>query len=284
MRSILQMPVVLCLLLALGGLALAAEKAEPSSATPPKATTAAAAAATATQTGTSDEPRPASKTPADGDEEVKTAAGGVLRKLAKGGWTMVFLAALSVMGGAFALERLFRLRRRDIVPEGLATSADSLWAEARYGEALGLCESDPSTLGRVLAFIIRHRSNPMADVAKTAGDLAATELKRHLQRTYPIAVVATLSPLLGLLGTVFGMIDAFDMVAVAGALGDATLLADGISKALITTAVGLCIAIPALALYHYFKSRTTLYGVLLEEQVTDLMSRWLMKQEVDHAG
>ena len=279
MKTILRISVVLSLLLAVGGLvrAAASEEAKPSTAAAPKATT-------ATQAGTSDEAKPASKTVAGCDEEVKTAAGSFLRKLAKGGWTMVFLAALSVMGGAFALERLFMLRRTAIVPEGLASAADSLWAEARYGEALGLCESDPSTLGRVLAFIVRHRSNPMADVAKTAGDLAATELKRHLQRTYPLAVVATLSPLLGLLGTVFGMIEAFDMVAVAGALGDATLLAAGISKALITTAVGLVIAIPAHALYHYFKSRTTLYGVLLEEQVTTLMSRWLMKQEVDHAG
>jgi biopolymer transport protein ExbB len=206
------------------------------------------------------------------------------QKLAKGGNTMIALLACSVMGGAFALERLFRLRQAAIVPSGLADRADELWREGDFAALEAECASRPSTLGRVIRYIVLHRDNAVADISAGAGDIAANELKHHLQRTYPLAVVATLSPLLGLLGTVFGMIEAFDRVAVAGALGDATLLADGISKALITTAAGLVIAVPALAIYHYFRSRTNIYGIQLAEQVTELTSGWLMKRNTDHAS
>ena len=123
----------------------------------------------------------------------------------------------------------------------------------------------------------------MTDVSTTAGDIAAVELRYHTRRCYPLAVVATLSPLLGLLGTVFGMIESFDVVAIGGALGDASQLAGGISKALITTAAGLVIAVPSLAMFHYFRERTNLYGDMLDREVTDLVVEWLMKKEPDRA-
>jgi biopolymer transport protein ExbB len=107
-----------------------------------------------------------------------------------------------------------------------------------------------------------------------AGDVASRDLRRHLQKAYPLAVVATVSPLLGLLGTVIGMIGAFDKVAAAGSLGDASVLGGDISKALITTGAGLTIAVPALVLYHYFKSRTNLYAIMLEEEVGELITEW----------
>jgi biopolymer transport protein ExbB len=74
------------------------------------------------------------------------------------------------------------------------------------------------------------------------------------------------------------MITTFETVALAGALGDATQLASGISEALVTTGLGLAIAIPFLALYHFFKHRTASFGVMLEEEVTSLLSEWLMQK------
>ena len=121
-----------------------------------------------------------------------------------------------------------------------------------------------------------------------AGDLAGRDMRRHLQRAYPIAVVATLSPLLGLLGTVVGMIESFEIVAIAGSLGDASLMAGSISKALVTTAGGLVIAIPALGLYHLFKSRTQGLTMQLEGEVHELLTAWFMEarrsEGVEHAG
>jgi len=203
--------------------------------------------------------------------------------LSKGGNTMIFLGLLSLTAVTYFLERLFRLRRGMIVPAGLSAAASRLWADGKYEEILALADRHPSTLGRILQFIVRHRANSVTDISTTAGDIAAVELRYHTRRCYPLAVVATLSPLLGLLGTVFGMIESFDVVAIAGALGDASQLAGGISKALITTAAGLCIAVPSLAAYHWFRERTNLYGDMLEKEVTDLVAAWLMAKEQPHA-
>src|SRR5690606_6256257 len=105
-----------------------------------------------------------------------------------------------------------------------------------------------------------HRHSSPTEAAAVAGDIGARELRLHLQKAYPIAVVATIEPLLGLFGTVLGMILAFDKVALMGAMGNAAVLSSEISLALVTTAVGLAIAIPMLILHHYFKSRTSILG------------------------
>lgn len=217
---------------------------------------------------------------ASGEVIVKTRVATAADWFRKGGRTMYFLAFLSVMGLTFTLERLFNLRQSRIAPAGLAEKADRLWKEGKLDELRQLRAQDSSALAEIIAFIANHRGGAVADVSTGAGDIGSRHIRRHLQKAYPLAVVATLSPLLGLLGTVIGMIECFDVVAMAGALGDPTLLAEGISKALITTEAGLFIAIPALGVYHYFKSRASLFGTLLEEEASEMIGRWLMKKEV----
>lgn len=234
------------------------------------------------------DPGPVSAThPAEGaseaDREVTTGE-AFIRKLRQGGWTMVFLLAVSVFGVAYTIERAVRLRRGAIVPRGLADRADELWRTGRREAVANLENENSSTLARVLSVVARHGDRPMPEVSMLAGDVASRDLKRHLQRAYPLAVVATISPLLGLLGTVIGMIGAFDKVAAAGSLGDASLLGGDISKALITTGVGLAIAVPSLALYHFFKSRTALYGIILEEEVGELLTEWFALSGDREAG
>ena len=143
-------------------------------------------------------------------------------------------------------------------------------------ERLG--ETDPSTLARAISFIAKNRNSPMVEVSEVCGDLLSRELGGHYQHAYPLGIVATIAPLLGLLGMILGMIDTFETVALAGSLGDPTQLSAGISEALITTGLGLAIAIPFLALYHFFKHRTASFGAQLEEEVTSLLSAWLLKK------
>ena len=107
-------------------------------------------------------------------------------------------------------------------------------------------------------------------------------MRVHLQRAYPLAVIATVSPLLGLFGTVYGMIGAFESVALAGKMGDPSIMAGDISFALITTALGLIIAVPALIAYHYFRVRTNIYGLTLEEQTNHLLIRWFPIGTTNH--
>lgn len=206
-----------------------------------------------------------------------------LELLREGGNTALVQLFLSVFGAGFAIERFLFLRRRYIAPRGLAAEARRLWREGGFAELATLAERRPSTLARAISFIVAHRHSPVAEVSLMAGDIVSRELSVQHQKAYPLGVVATLEPLLGLLGMILGMIESFEMVALAGALGDPTQLASGISEALVTTGLGLAIAIPFLALHHLFKARTNAYGALLEQEITDLLSEWLMRKEEDHA-
>ena len=200
-------------------------------------------------------------------------------RLKHGGPAALVQIGLSVFGAGFVFERLFRLRRKNVAPDGLADEARKLWREGKFDELEKLGAVNDSTLARVIAFIARNRQSPMVEVSEICGDMVSRELAGHYQRAYPLGIVATLEPLLGLLGMILGMISTFETVAIAGSLGDASQLAAGISEALVTTGLGLAFAIPFLALYHFFKHRTASFGVLLEEEVTSLLTGWLMQKQ-----
>ena len=216
----------------------------------------------------------------------KNFAAGWGSKLREGGTTALIQLALSVFGATFAFERFFNLRRARIVPRGLARRARELWTAGDFGALERFDEEEAgggSTLGRAIAWVARHRHASFGDVSTGAGDLVSQELEVNHQRAYPLGVVATLEPLLGLLGMILGMIGTFETVAMAGALGDPAQLAGGISEALVTTGLGLAIAIPFLALFHFFKSRTNMYGSALEKELTGLLSEWFLSAPVERA-
>ncbi|RMD74137.1 MAG: MotA/TolQ/ExbB proton channel family protein, partial [Lentisphaerae bacterium] len=171
------------------------------------------------------------------------------------------------------------LNRNRVVPAGFTEQARKLFAAGRFDELEALCRKDSSFIARIVASIVEHRMCPVSDIQNVAGDVGARIYRVQLQRCYPLAIIATLSPLLGLLGTIFGMIGAFGTVATVGQMGDASILADDISKALVTTAGGLIVAIPMLAAYHFFKVRTNSLFLLLEESVSELMSEWFLKND-----
>jgi biopolymer transport protein ExbB len=212
------------------------------------------------------------------DDDVTVMRGvSALERLQQGGWPMLFLLALSIAASSFAIERVFSLRREAVVPAGLSEQANSLWEAKKYDELTALCKKHPSTLASVIQALVRHRHCGYTELSTLSGDLAARDMRNHLQKAHPIAVVATLSPLIGLLGTVIGMIESFEVVAIAGSLGDASLLAGGISMALVTTATGLIIAAPALAIYHYFRTRANRFGIVLEGEVNELLTSWFLE-------
>ena len=160
--------------------------------------------------------------------------------------------------------------------------ARQLWREGNFAELERLGKQEPSTLSRAISFIVKHRNHPVADISSTANDIVAREMDSHAQRAYPIGVVATLEPLLGLMGMVLGMIESFEKVALAGALGNPAQLAAGISEALTTTALGIGLAIPFLAFFHYFRNKTNNFQILLEDDVTEMTIDWLIDKEGSH--
>jgi biopolymer transport protein ExbB len=218
----------------------------------------------------------ATATAAPGAAEPVTVSIDWLAEIAKGGFTALIQVLLVIGGTAFAIERFKNLRRRNIAPHGLTEEVKALWDKDDHDGIVARCEKDGSTLARVVEYMVRHRKADYQTLMQGAADIGARDLKKHNQKAYPLAIVSTLEPLLGLLGTMIGMIEAFAKVAAFGDTGDAGMLADAIGKALITTALGLIIAIPALALYHWFKQRTSLLGTELEEEIDEIASSWFI--------
>ena len=201
------------------------------------------------------------------------------RQFQSGGLTLVAIVILSLFAGAVAIERFLHFRRFAVVPEGLGESLSGFQVDTDAQAIQTLISKQPSTLARVVSYLLTHREQSTEVVSAGASDIASIELRRHQQKAYPLAVVATMAPVLGLLGTVLGMIEAFHVVASSGEIGDPSLLADGISKALTTTAAGLIVALWALGLHHFFKTRSVEYGLLLEQQVNELISRWFFHKD-----
>jgi biopolymer transport protein ExbB len=158
---------------------------------------------------------------------------------------------------AFVFERLISLRRGRVIPGPFVTR---FIRQMRDGEldrdqAMALCLENDSPVAQVFAGAVRKWGRPSVEVEQAiidAGERVTNGLRRYLR---VFNGVATVSPLLGLLGTVVGMIRAFNAIATSEAMGRATLLANGISEALLTTAAGLTVAIPALIFYMFFVSR-----------------------------
>ncbi|MBX7166505.1 MAG: MotA/TolQ/ExbB proton channel family protein [Pirellulales bacterium] len=185
------------------------------------------------------------------------ATRNLLRSIRDGGLAMIPLACCSFVMVVFAFERTISLRRGRVIP---APFVKRFLHQVRTGQlnreqALELCESDGSAASRVFAAAVKRWGRPAAEMEQAiedAGMRCVFELKKYVRI---FNAVSTISPLLGLLGTVFGIISAFNAIAVSNAMGRPELLASGIGEALITTATGLAIAIPALVLYLYFISR-----------------------------
>tara|TARA_R100000027_G_scaffold5589_1_gene4571 strand:+ start:14874 stop:15614 length:741 start_codon:yes stop_codon:yes gene_type:complete len=209
------------------------------------------------------------------------AAGTIdwVTEVLKGGTTSVVLLLVGFVGIVFFIERLIVVRSANFIPRKLEHDIKKAAVQSDFEAIERDCQKSNSVLGEIGKYVASHTHIPFEILSFGVTDTIGRTVSRQHQRTYPLAVVATISPLLGLLGTIIGMIESFQKVALMGDTGDASVLADSIGKALITTALGLIIAIPSLASYHYFKSRVNNYGIRLEEMVDVLMAPWLHPEE-----
>jgi biopolymer transport protein ExbB len=176
------------------------------------------------------------------------------RLFRKGGLVMPAILVASIVGLAFAIERAVAMRGAVQSPRGLAEEFASRVSRGGEGAAAALVKGKEGVLARTLAAALARLSDGrsgMEEAAAAESFRAFYDLRRNVR---PIGVVASVAPLLGLLGTVLGMIEAFDSVS-GGGLGRGEELARGIAKALLTTGAGLFVAIPALVVYHYFRWR-----------------------------
>jgi biopolymer transport protein ExbB len=190
---------------------------------------------------------------------------------------MIPIIACSVLVMVFTIERGMALRRARVAPPPFVKRVLHQVGEAKLDRdaALKLCLENKSPVALMFAAGVRKWGKPAVEVEQAvldAGERAANGLRKYLR---VFSGVATVSPLLGLLGTVLGMIQAFNDIASASAMGRPDLLASGISQALLTTAGGLLVAIPALVGSLFFVSRVDALIVELDrhgEQLVGLIS------------
>ena len=194
----------------------------------------------------------------------------MLQLVKSGGWLMVPIILCSVAAMAIIVERLWSLQRERVVPEDLVAR---VWEWVRTGELTeeriqALREGSP--LGRILAAGLagRHLDRQlMKEYIEEIGRHVAHELERYLNA---LGTIAAIAPLLGLLGTVIGMIKVFAVITAQG-VGEPRVLAGGISEALVTTAAGLTVAIPSLLFHRILRRRVDELVVTMEQEALKLV-------------
>ncbi len=176
--------------------------------------------------------------------------------LCKGGWIMIPIAIASVLAFTITVERFISLRKDRLIPPGFLLGLKPLMngdgADPKQGKEY--CAKNPSVLSTLIAAGIPKIPKGPGAVEHAMEDAGAREVDRMKRSLKPLSMIATVAPLLGLLGTVYGMIGAFQAATNAG-VGKADVLAQGIYEALVTTAAGLTLAIPVLIIYLILNNR-----------------------------
>ena len=174
--------------------------------------------------------------------------------LTKAGPLIYPLGLCSLAASTITVERLFALRRSRVLPASIVNVVDAIEPGRDVGVALNVCRNNPGVFADIMRVGLEQADAPwevMRDAVLDTGRQETTQLERHLVWLQTIAQAA---PLLGLLGTVLGMIKVFASISLAG-LGDPQALSEGISEAMLTTAVGLAIGIPTLVAYNVLSAR-----------------------------
>jgi len=204
----------------------------------------------------------------------------VFEIITAGGWLMIPIIICSILVIGIGGERYWTLNPKKIAPRHLLAQVWS-WIKNNQLDASKLRElKQSSPLGRILAAGLsnsRHGRETMKDSIQEAANQVVHDLERYLTI---LSTIANIAPLLGLLGTVIGMIKVFTAIMLQGT-GNAAVLAGGISEALITTAAGLTVAIPAMILHRFFQRRVDYIVVTMEEEAVKLVDALHSDRRVD---
>ena len=187
-----------------------------------------------------------------------------------GGWVMWPIILCSIAALAITGERLWSLQKKYVTPSNLLAQAQQWLARGELDEARVNLLRESSPLGRILAAGLINRDHErviIKEAIEDAGRHVTPELERYLR---PLGTIAGVSPFLGLLGTVLGMIQMFSGIVSQG-VGDPSIVAGGIAQALITTAAGLTVAIPSLMFYRYFRGRVDALLLDMEQEALKLV-------------
>lgn len=194
--------------------------------------------------------------------------------VAAGGWVGWIIIFMSFVGLALIIEHAVNIKRDRIVPPQLIDEIEGMFENEEYQEALELCESEPNYLTNVLAAAL-PKINQGFDTMKSAmADVADEEAIKLQQKISYLSLVGNIAPMLGLFGTVTGMIAAFQTIARIGAAVTPADLADGIAVALVTTFQGLLVAIPCSIGYFVFRNKVVRVVLELDAIADEFVERF----------
>ncbi|TVQ40650.1 MAG: MotA/TolQ/ExbB proton channel family protein [Spirochaetaceae bacterium] len=190
----------------------------------------------------------------------------------RGGVIMILIFALSVIAAAIIIERLLYFRRIRTDENTIIARLRSTVFEGRFHEALSICENNPSPVTNLMKVGIEHRDYSEELIKTAITDAANMEVPKMERYLSSLGTIAHIAPLLGLLGTVTGNIRAFGVLGgFEAAGGNPALLARGISEALLTTAAGITVSIPAIIFYNYLVARVNHSIIRLENRVSEMV-------------
>ncbi len=208
----------------------------------------------------------------------------VLEFFGKGGFVMYPLLLCSIAALAIVIEKIVTLRRKKVIIPEVVNVLDNIKGTGDIGLALSICEKHQGPFANIIRTGLVNRELPRDELKEVLSDQGRQEVQ-YLERGLVILeTIAAIAPLLGLLGTVIGILKVFDVIAVMG-VGQATALSGGISEALITTIVGLSVGIPAVVVFNLFANKAERlileiekYSALLLAKVTSFHTN--DKQEI----
>ncbi len=191
--------------------------------------------------------------------------------LMKGGPVLWVILALAIPVLAIVVERILYFRR-------IATDEDKLFGRVKgavekghFDEALAICDTVEAPIGGLIRAGIENRNLPEAELKDAVRDAAVRELPQIEHSIQAVNVIGNISPLLGLLGTVTGIINSFNVLGEFGSVSDPSVLAQGISEALLTTAAGILVAVPSMVAYSWLAGRANTVIGRLEGQASELV-------------
>ncbi len=195
----------------------------------------------------------------------------MLELFAKGGTVLYILVILSGLAVAIIIERLLYFRRISTDEAKLYSRVRSSLEKGHYDEAMAICDQNLSPFSALMRVGIENRAYPEQVQKEVLKDAAAQEVPRLEKYVAALGTIANIAPLIGLLGTVTGTMRALGVLGSFGAVADPSILASGVSEALINTVGGIIVAVFSVIFYNYLVSRVNLTILKLEGQVSTLV-------------
>lgn len=214
----------------------------------------------------------------------RTSLGKFIRAGGIVGYTII---ALSSVGLALVVDTFLHVRPQRLVPEAMTEQVVHLARQGKLNDMMYLCKSVDCLLGRIVSQTFSQGRMSWAVARDVMQELGTREVTRLYQRVGYIGFIASVAPMLGLLGTVTGMIDSFGVLGTAKGAADADELATGVSEALVTTCMGLIVALPLMFFHSYFRDRVTQIGqeaASVCDRLIRAMTEWQLSQGQPSGG